>query len=221
MKEQNSKGDHEDKNKKSVQQQQSEEEGGESDVDEQEEIDEIVDEAIEKRQQQGRFFDTTITRYANEDEENILNGQQQQQCFSNVRKKICYGIVVYSQILSRYYSEFASTSLSTYKTPKKLLVAISSAVVGLLSAVWGSFADNHGRKSGLIVSNSIIIIGNIGSALSVHSVVSVASRATTAVGLAASNALGISVISDVFDDTHRGNLLSWYNGASTYTVTIM
>ncbi|KAI9492929.1 major facilitator superfamily domain-containing protein, partial [Zychaea mexicana] len=76
-----------------------------------------------------------------------------------------------------------------------------------------------GRRPVFTVSNIFLIIGNIGSALSINIGMLIGFRVTMAIGSAASNALGAGIIIDVFEDHEKGKALSWY--ASIKILSVM
>ncbi|KAI9492927.1 major facilitator superfamily domain-containing protein, partial [Zychaea mexicana] len=77
-----------------------------------------------------------------------------------------------------------------------------------------------GRRPVFTVSNIFLIIGNIGSALSINIGMLIGFRVTMAIGSAASNALGAGIIIDVFEDHEKGKALSWYASVLSYCAAI-
>ncbi|KAI9259597.1 major facilitator superfamily domain-containing protein, partial [Phascolomyces articulosus] len=107
---------------------------------------------------------------------------------------------------------------NTTTTVTNMNISVHTLMIGLLSAIWGSYADGYGRRPIFIASNAFLVCGNIGSALAINNWMLLAFRIITAVGAAASNALGAGMINDVFEDHQKGKVISWFSCASLYTM---
>ncbi|KAI7850930.1 major facilitator superfamily domain-containing protein [Circinella umbellata] len=156
---------------------------------------------------------------SNEDQES-MNTQVK---VSTGKKYIIFAMAVLSQILNQASTDELYPALpiiqmdfNSTATVTNFTVAVHSLVIGLLSAIWGTYADNYGRKFAFIASMIFSVIGNCGSALSFNIEMLIGFRVISAIGAAASYTLGVGMINDVFKDHEKGKALSWYVCANSY-----
>ncbi|KAG2221044.1 hypothetical protein INT45_009293 [Circinella minor] len=124
--------------------------------------------------------------------------------FTQAKKYIVFAVAAVSQILNQAGLSgllpalpAIQDELNTTATITNVTVAMQSLMIGLLSAIWASYADGY---------------GNIGSALSINIGMLLGFRLTGSIGAAASDALGAGMINDVFQDSERGGVLTQYLG---------
>ncbi|KAI9270780.1 major facilitator superfamily domain-containing protein [Phascolomyces articulosus] len=158
--------------------------------------------------------------------EDLVNDIGNDGSFLQSKKYIVFSIAVLSQILNQSSASglypilpVIQEELNTTVTLANATVAVYAIMIGILSSVWASYADRLGRRRVFISSNTFLVLGNIGSALSVNIGMLLGFRITCAIGAAASNALGAGMINDVFRDHQKGKALSWFNTVSLYSIS--
>ncbi|KAI9248257.1 major facilitator superfamily domain-containing protein [Phascolomyces articulosus] len=151
------------------------------------------------------------------------NGEE----FSRPTKWAIFTIVLLSQILSQssingFYPALPAIQkdMNTTATMTNIIVASQSLATGLMSAVWASYADGYGRRLIFIISNAFIVIGNIGSALAINIGMLIGLQLVSSVGLAATYALAVGIINDIFKDHEKGKALSWNAAMNPYSMAI-
>ncbi|KAI8148471.1 major facilitator superfamily domain-containing protein [Fennellomyces sp. T-0311] len=146
-----------------------------------------------------------------------------QPLFSKAQRRISFSIVLLSQILNQGSFNASLPALPAIRedfdtsiTLTNTTAAMQLLMIALLSAVWGSYADGYGRRIVFTISNTVLVFGNLGSALAINIGMLIAFRLISSIGYAASSALGTGIIADVFDDNERGSKFSWYASLTLY-----
>ncbi|KAI9270767.1 major facilitator superfamily domain-containing protein [Phascolomyces articulosus] len=146
---------------------------------------------------------------------------------SQSKKCLVFVIAIFSQILNQSSANglypalpVIQDDLNTAVTIANAVVALQALMIGLLSSVWATYADDSGRRRVFIASNTFAVLGNIGSALSINIGMLLGFRVICSIGSAASNALGVGMINDVFRDHEKGKALSWFDAVSSYRMAI-
>ncbi len=112
---------------------------------------------------------------------------------------------IYTPILPMIQASF-HTSLYLVN----LTVSLFTFVLAIMQLIYGPLIDTKGRKSVLIPSLIISIIGSIGCAFSANVYLFLFFRAVQAIGIAAIPVVAATIIGDLFEGKERGEAMSLY-----------